>query len=385
MTVAKYHWVGVATVCGMLVVGGVWAIGQGPGVGQVTGQPAVGARPAIAGEGKRDESVARKSGSAQRLKSLGNLKQIMLAIHNYHDAYNFLPSDIRDKDGKPLLSWRVAILPFLEQDALYRQFKLDEPWDSEHNKKLLAKMPNAYHVGFAGNDLHDTYYQVFAGPNTPLHAMNAVAGGAPGGPAGPGIGGIRPVPAPGAQAGGGNRIADITDGTSFTLGVAEMAPAVPWTKPADVPFDPKKPVKLVLLFSNEWHVAMMDGSAHALKPDIDQQILRRLIMMNDGEPQPPMDQLHAPTLAETPAEKAELKKLIDENRRVIDQISDLLKEHVDLLAEQNGRMGDLGAAAELADRLKGIAQDLRDRNTALRDKSRGKPAAPAPTEKGPGN
>ena len=65
----------------------------------------------------------------------------MLALHNYHDAHGHFPADVRDKDGKPLLSWRVQILPYLEQERLYKQFKLDEPWDSEHNKKLIDKMP----------------------------------------------------------------------------------------------------------------------------------------------------------------------------------------------------------------------------------------------------
>src|SRR5262245_11036025 len=73
----------------------------------------------------------------QRRASANNLKQIGLALHNYHDTYGKLPpAAICDKAGKPLLSWRVAILPFIEQNALYKQFKLDEPWDSEHNKKL---------------------------------------------------------------------------------------------------------------------------------------------------------------------------------------------------------------------------------------------------------
>src|SRR5205814_6093315 len=74
---------------------------------------------------------------AERMRSANNLKQLMLAMHNYHDVYGRFPADIRDKDGKPLLSWRVHILPFIEQVNLYKQFRLDEPWDSEHNKKLI--------------------------------------------------------------------------------------------------------------------------------------------------------------------------------------------------------------------------------------------------------
>jgi len=66
-------------------------------------------------------------------------------MHNYAQANKKLPpAYIADKNGKPLLSWRVLLLPYLEGDALHQQFHLDEPWDSEHNKKLITKMPAAY-------------------------------------------------------------------------------------------------------------------------------------------------------------------------------------------------------------------------------------------------
>ena len=79
------------------------------------------------------------------MNSMNNLKQIALALHNYHAAMGSFPATASmSKDGKPLLSWRVHILPYLEQDNLFKQFKLDEPWDSEHNKALIAKMPDIY-------------------------------------------------------------------------------------------------------------------------------------------------------------------------------------------------------------------------------------------------
>src|SRR5215208_5386317 len=73
-----------------------------------------------------------------------NLKQIALAFHNHHDANGRLPGNICDKNGKALLSWRVQILPYLEEDKLYFEFKLDEAWDSDHNKKLIEKLPKTY-------------------------------------------------------------------------------------------------------------------------------------------------------------------------------------------------------------------------------------------------
>ena len=84
-------------------------------------------------------------GNAARTQCVNNLKQIGLAMHNYHATHKtFPPAFTVDKDGKPLLSWRVLILPYLEQDALYKEFHLDEPWDSPHNRTLIERMPPTY-------------------------------------------------------------------------------------------------------------------------------------------------------------------------------------------------------------------------------------------------
>src|SRR5690348_6194553 len=74
-----------------------------------------------------------------------NLKQVALALMDYQAAYRkFPPAVVRDKAGRPLYSWRVLVLPFLEQQRLYEQFHLDEPWDSEHNKQFLKETPSGY-------------------------------------------------------------------------------------------------------------------------------------------------------------------------------------------------------------------------------------------------
>ena len=94
--------------------------------------------------------------------SLLNLKQLGVGSHNYHDTYNRFPFAAmyakNDKTGKkPLLSWRVAILPFIEEDKLWKEFKVDEPWDSDHNKKLLPRMPKVYGPSGAKSE-HSTFY-----------------------------------------------------------------------------------------------------------------------------------------------------------------------------------------------------------------------------------
>jgi len=89
--------------------------------------------------------VARAS--AARVQSMNNLKMLALALHNYYNANKHFPLPASSsKDGKPLLSWRVYILPYLEQDSLFRQFHLDEPWDSPHNRTLIDKMPSIYRL-----------------------------------------------------------------------------------------------------------------------------------------------------------------------------------------------------------------------------------------------
>ena len=73
-------------------------------------------------------------------KCVNNMKQIGLALHNSHDAQGGFPAPaITSKDGKPLLSWRVKILPYIEEKKLYEDFHLDEPWNSPHNLTLLHR------------------------------------------------------------------------------------------------------------------------------------------------------------------------------------------------------------------------------------------------------
>ena len=93
------------------------------------------------------EAAMRAQGMNQH-ETIGACMPFYVSVHKY-----FPPAAIRDKDGKPLLSWRVAVLPFIEDSSfgvakggqpLYNEFHLDEPWDSEHNKALIAKMPAAF-------------------------------------------------------------------------------------------------------------------------------------------------------------------------------------------------------------------------------------------------
>ena len=210
-------------------------------------------------------AVISARSAARRAQSTNNLKQIGLAMHNTHSASNaFPPQATRDTDGKPLLSWRVAILPFLGQQALFNEFHQDEPWDSEHNKTLIEKMPMVYAVPGAKAEPGMTFYQAFAGKGT--------------------------IYDPDVK--GGVTIATVTDGTSNTIAVFEARTAVPWTKPEDLPFDADaKPEaagadllkKLGGHFPGGFNALFTDGSVRFIKMSIARQTLRALITRDGGE------------------------------------------------------------------------------------------------------
>jgi hypothetical protein len=194
--------------------------------------------------------------SARRLQSSNNLKQISLAMHGIHSAHGALPpAAIRDQAGKPLLSWRVQILPYLEQQDLYDQFHLDEPWDSEHNKKLLEKMP-----------------AVYRNPNTPSGSTtNYLA-----------------VTGKGTMFDGAKGISfdHVKDGLTNTIMVVEADPdrAVEWTRPSDLEVDFERPLAgLGHLRAGGFQATLGDGSVHFISNSIDPQVLKALFTRSGRE------------------------------------------------------------------------------------------------------
>jgi hypothetical protein len=190
-----------------------------------------------------------------RQENANNLKRLALAMHNYHDANgSFPPAAVVSNDGKSLLSWRVLLLPYLDENKLFQEFKLDEPWDGKHNKGLLARMPKVFApVRGKTKEKYATYYQVFTGEGTVFPGMKPA------------------------------RIADITDGTSNTVLLVEAGDAVPWTKPADLTYDANKPLpKLGAQFKSGFHLAFADGSVHFAKRKFNERMMRLLILASDG-------------------------------------------------------------------------------------------------------
>jgi hypothetical protein len=200
-------------------------------------------------------AVQSARAAANRVESQNNLRQIVLAAHNYHDAYGHFPSDIRAEDGTRLLSWRVALLPFMEEAALYEQFHLDEPWDSEHNLELLDRMPAIYQPGLGEAIPGWTTIQGFRGPDTVFGEEQV-------------------------------QLRDIHDGTSNTIFCVEtgLEQAVEWTRPADLAFDPEGPLpEIGMMYPAGFCAAFCDGSVRTIDYGIDAEALRLMILMNDGE------------------------------------------------------------------------------------------------------
>jgi prepilin-type processing-associated H-X9-DG protein len=230
-------------------------------------------------------AVQRVREAAARAQDQNNLKQISLALINFADARNgqFPPPVVYSQDGRPLYSWRVLILPFVEEAPLYKQLRLDEPWDSPHNLALAQQMPKlfAHPLDPSAERQGLTHYQLFVGPNPdqgprPIFVDHQL--------------GLAPAPFVGPNLfmarGAALRFpTGITDGTSNTILVAEAADAVPWTKPADLRYGPNQPLpKLGGLFSGGSNVAMADGSVLFLRDRVSEDTLRHAITANDGMP-----------------------------------------------------------------------------------------------------
>ena len=232
-------------------IGGVWV--------HFDKQPLIDALGAVKAEGKTDgpPRVVGIRATAEQTRASNDLKQIGIAVHSYHDVNAFPPADITDKNGKAVLSWRVHLLPFLEQDDLYKQFKLDEPWDSDHNKKLLDKIPPTFAGRVRGPKADGkTAYLRPSGKGTAFVAGKKLT------------------------------FAGITDGTSNTIMAveAEDAAAVEWTKPADLPFDPKTPAKGLARPAGRFLALMFDASVRVVQSDLSAEQLARAFDPADGQP-----------------------------------------------------------------------------------------------------
>jgi hypothetical protein len=211
------------------------------------------------------QRVSLTSDASLRLGCKNNLKQIGLAMHNYHDTYgSFPPAYIADENGRPMHSWRVLLLPFLGQRKLYDSYRFDEPWSGPHNRQLAAQIPAVYRCP-ADEYVHpgstDTSYMVIVGPQTVFPDDRPLS------------------------------ISQIPDGTTDTAMVVEsIDAAVNWIQPTDLDVD---------MAINEFHprtgpgisshhepgvqMCFCDGSVRLLSEKTDVELLRCFIERCDGK------------------------------------------------------------------------------------------------------
>ena len=207
--------------------------------------------------------------AARRTTSANNMRQLILSNLNFESKHGSFPAaHTKDKQGNKLLSWRVHILPFLEEEELYKQFHLDEPWDSPHNKKLIEKMPDIFYNPALPLDPGKTSYLGVTGKNSALAPPTEASEG------GVMVAGVK-----------FNRI---TDGTSNTIMLVDTHwdHAVIWTKPED--FDPSWHEDFREVLSGVWSNQMIavgkcDGSITFLGLEYDQEQLRSMMLINDGK------------------------------------------------------------------------------------------------------
>jgi hypothetical protein len=192
-----------------------------------------------------------------RTQVINNFKQIVLAMHNYADVHGSLPPPaIYDAGGKPLLSWRVALLPYLESENLYKKFRLNEPWDSPHNAALLPEMPSLFNSFLEpqAEKPQTTTYRVFVGPGAAFEGRRGVS------------------------------LKHFADGTSHTLLVVEAAQAVPWTQPAELAYAPEGSLPpLGNRFKDIFIAGFADCSVMSLPRNITDEKLRAAITRSGGE------------------------------------------------------------------------------------------------------
>jgi hypothetical protein len=192
------------------------------------------------------------------------LKQLVLAMHSYADTHDgrLPPAAVYGADGRPLLSWRVLLLPYLEQDKLYGRFHLDKAWDSPENLPLLSQMPSEF-AHPAEMDLQvepfSTFFQVFVGKGTAFEGKQGLR--------------IRD---------------DFADGFANTIIVVEAENSVPWTKPADISYEPQRPLhSLGGVFQarfNGWFAVTGDASLRVVRPGVmNEETIRNAITRNDGK------------------------------------------------------------------------------------------------------
>ena len=202
-----------------------------------------------------------------RMHCRNNLKQVALALLNYESAHGcFPPAYITDESGRPTHSWRVLILPYMEQRAVFDRCRFDEPWDGPYNAKINL-CPHEFQCPCDIERRKDeppelaTSYVAVVGPNTAWPGEKSL------------------------------RLDDFTDGTANTILLVEVADSgIHWLEPRDLHVrqmapgvNPKSGQGISSVHRGGANVVFADGSVHFIRDDITPELLRALLTPAGGE------------------------------------------------------------------------------------------------------
>jgi beta-lactamase regulating signal transducer with metallopeptidase domain len=201
--------------------------------------------------------ISQARAAAQRTQQMNNMKQVLLGLHNYHDVYgHFPPAVVIDPQSKVARSWRVELLPYIDQANLYNMYKKDEPWDSETNMKVLNLMPAQYRHPSQGASTNTAIIAAY-GKGLVFEENDT----------------------------DGTKISEILDGTSNTIAILEAKTQIPWTKPKEVTIDLTLDKFPNFGFVPEGFIAgSADGAVRFISNSIDRVLLKQLFTKAGGEP-----------------------------------------------------------------------------------------------------
>lgn len=201
--------------------------------------------------------------SARLSTCKNNLQQLGLALSNYHEAYGtFPPAYIPDEAGRPMHSWRVLILPFLDQSRMYDAYDFDKPWNHADNLAVAQKTPQVFRCPSAppGGQINATHYVYVTGPDTCFDGAEGI------------------------------RLQDITDGQSQTILVVEThQSSISWNEPHDLEVSRWKRIGVPSTVSSTsdhaagFHVVFADGSVRFIQQPIDPGIFKAMTTPRGGE------------------------------------------------------------------------------------------------------
>jgi hypothetical protein len=238
----------------------------------------------LGGEDDTGQQAARDA--ALRIQSINNLKQIGIALHNFHDQYGHLPpAVVYGPDGKPWHSWRVLILPYVEQIDLYNAYDFSQPWDSPKNKQVMERMPAVFRDPLQPRgDGPYTGYAAIVGEHAAFSSSGMKMSDA------------NRVPLGDRQ--GQLSIANFIDGTSNTaaVGAVSIDRQIPWTKPEDVSagddFSIGGPKGLAATIRTKGPgdretlatpILFMDGAVRVVPASIDKRVLAAITTRDGSE------------------------------------------------------------------------------------------------------